>query len=498
MKREIYVFGSPHGFQIAGSEKHHEYISSFYNNVEKFPVSPLMIVAICGGNTFYTYIRSKDVIDANGRPNALFAMSVCFEKSYYKNVALIYDLFDKAYEHFCQNKILKLQRNGEEYTIQDLKNSPDVRKILEALRNNTGDRMENEIANLEGEINTYNAPIKQYNPEEVNSPIFFEQLRKYQIYVSPLIKLASAALEEANGRIQSLNREKNDLIQKNNILESSLRQESEENANLRNELHNQHQNSHKKYSKEIKELREQLDEAREKNRNLDQKYKEAQRIVEMVKEPLELAYAQIEGKRGPSKNKEHKLIEEEPETTKPNKKPKGRRFINLGLLSLIAALSIIILCVVCSIKRQSSSLIKGLQLTDSIENVEEDPKAAEPNPYEQDWSGENHGKWGVTPFEDEINWDDYKINIGGYSGSGALSRYVPYTLSIQKVNGGKVDDSLKNGEWVIFDMDLNKVVETLEGNIISLSDNALSGSRFKIGYSINGKIKKTRECTVQE
>lgn len=94
---DIYIHGTPRGHQIWGSGSNHDYISIFYNHDSEAKEPAVLQADICGGDSFYTYIRSKKVFDAGGRPGAFFALTVSFKKAYCTNVYMLYQLFEAVY-----------------------------------------------------------------------------------------------------------------------------------------------------------------------------------------------------------------------------------------------------------------------------------------------------------------------------------------------------------------------------------------------------------------
>ena len=94
---EIYIHGTPRGHQICGGQTNHDYISTFYNHDSQAKEKVVLRADICAGDSFYTYIRRQDVYDVEGRPEAFFALTVSFHKSYCTNVYKLFQLFEAVY-----------------------------------------------------------------------------------------------------------------------------------------------------------------------------------------------------------------------------------------------------------------------------------------------------------------------------------------------------------------------------------------------------------------
>ena len=108
---DIYVHGTPRGHQIWGSEHRHDYINTFYNHDSQASEKTVLQIDLYDGDSFYTYFRHQNVYDFEGRPQAFFALTVGFRKTYCTNVYRLYQLFDAVYNQICVGSILKQSGN---------------------------------------------------------------------------------------------------------------------------------------------------------------------------------------------------------------------------------------------------------------------------------------------------------------------------------------------------------------------------------------------------
>ena len=116
---EIYIHGTPRGHQICGGQTNHDYISTFYNHDSQAKEKVVLRADICAGDSFYTYIRRQDVYDVEGRPEAFFALTVSFHKSYCTNVYKLFQLFEAVYSQICVGSILQQSENIERFLVAD-------------------------------------------------------------------------------------------------------------------------------------------------------------------------------------------------------------------------------------------------------------------------------------------------------------------------------------------------------------------------------------------
>lgn len=194
---EIYVHGTPRGHQIWGSEYNHDYISTFYNHDSQASEKVVLQIDVCAGDSFYTYIRHQNVYDVEGRPQAFFALTVSFRKAFCTNVYKLYQLFDAVYNQICLGSILKQSGNGETYLVADLTTARSganatVDKIQVAFAQKLAELIVPTLQTLSWG-DTFNRAKKSISLFEVDSPLFFDYLKKYSVIVSPNMQPAAIA-----------------------------------------------------------------------------------------------------------------------------------------------------------------------------------------------------------------------------------------------------------------------------------------------------------------
>ncbi len=72
----------------------------------------------------YPIYADRTYIDVEGRPEAFFALTVSFHKSYCTNVYRLFQLFEAVYSQICVGSILQQSENIERFLVADFYGSP--------------------------------------------------------------------------------------------------------------------------------------------------------------------------------------------------------------------------------------------------------------------------------------------------------------------------------------------------------------------------------------
>lgn len=233
---EIYVHGTPRGHQIWGSEHNHDYIANFYNIVSRATGKVALQIDICNGNTYYTYLRQQNVYDVEGRPRAFFAMTIAFNRSQCTDVYRLYQLFDAVYNQICAGTILKTTADGENYLVADLREAHSgttatVDKIQAAFAQKIPELISPTLQPLTS-ADTFAKSKKTVSLLDVDSPLFFENVKKHSVIVYPDMQPAAVALESLSNELRQLTEQNKSLSTTNKQFKTDIAALSQENKAL--------------------------------------------------------------------------------------------------------------------------------------------------------------------------------------------------------------------------------------------------------------------------
>ena len=113
----LFVHGVPKGQKIWGPNEDRDFIGLYYGKYKDKP-NNVLSVEINGGNSYYTYLVSRNVLANDGRSGSYFALTLRVNR-YYADVKNIYNLLDAAYNKFILNKIVKDNGTSINYLIED-------------------------------------------------------------------------------------------------------------------------------------------------------------------------------------------------------------------------------------------------------------------------------------------------------------------------------------------------------------------------------------------
>ncbi len=283
---DLYVHGVPVGHEICGCNEELDYIKGFYNHDEKVEVSTLLQIDIVNGKSFYTYLRKKNVRNAEGRPGSYFGLTVSFSGRYCTNVQMLYKILDVIYKQICIDCLIKSENGVDRFLVKQIstasyKNQNAVDYINAVFKNN----IENlHFNNLNGSSSS--KVEEKFSLEEVDSPLFHDTLQQRRILVSPEYKPASMAynsLLKKQGLIQNENErlKTTDIQQKEKI--DNLSKEVER---LEKELSDATKSASQEYKKQLKDLQKQLKNCEEEKDKLAAKIIEATSAVDLIDEPF--------------------------------------------------------------------------------------------------------------------------------------------------------------------------------------------------------------------
>lgn len=484
---DIYVHGTPRGHQIWGSEHSHDYISTFYNHDSQASEKVVLQIDVCGGDSFYTYIRHQNVYDVEGRPQAFFALTVGFRKTYCTNVYRLYQLFDAVYNQICIGSILKQSGNGESYLVSDLTAARSganatVDKIQAAFTQKIAELIVPTLQPLSSG-DTFNKPKKVVSLLEVDSPLFFDYSKKYSLIVSPSMQPSAYAYDAVSSELKQVSAQKKALSLSNDQLQSDLAALTQENKSLSNQLHASASSTEKKYKLRLEQLQNDLASITNERDSLRQKIQEATDSVELIDQPFQKLTRLLAG-RFPENRSQRRNDdwEEKQEVNKKSQDPVWRDWLNSILLGLV----LVCCCVILAIVLKFSAV-------DNSPETNPKPDETEVETYSQTSSTEviDHKEFtGETeeegPFYD--SWAECFLDIEG--GGDNLEINKDYTLSVTK---NRQPAHVPDGHWSVY---INAGEEINEGNSFKITDPSSHGKNVMIEYIVNGQSAKHRVCKI--
>lgn len=503
---ELYIHGTPNGHQIWGSEKNHDYISTFYNHDSNITDKAALQIDICLGDSYYTYIHQQEVYDSNERPGSFFAMTVCFQKSYCTNVSKVYQIFEAVYEQVCVGTLITQKQNKEVFLVSDFEssrsgNNATVDKIRAIFVKNIAELIQPFIMPLVNVPDTFNKTKKQFSLKEVDSPLFFDFFKKQSIVVLPNLEPASVANQIIAKQLNTAIAQKKALETANSQLQTDNAQLSNENKELSRQLHASATSSKKKYSTTINQLKSELRIATQERDELKAKIEDAKSSIELIDKPVQKLTRLLAG-RFPENDKKH--LEEDLESSQKSysKNSKGTRIAGLNsiLLGIIIALCLVIIYFVAfraSSNQDSGNNNPAVEATDSIFEDYGLTEELISNETEE-----------VPPTSDFIaeydDLDSCRIDVDGvlfyddqktaYAKAGQT-----YTLSMMKKDKetGRnkfVSANVQNGEWSVI-IDPNQAPINTKNSFTVPADG--SGKNVLIKYqTVDGKYK-TRPLSIK-
>lgn len=489
---DIYVHGTPRGHQIWGSEHSLDYISTFYNHDTQASEKVVLQIDVCGGDSFYTYIRHQNVYDVEGRPQAFFALTVGFRKSFCTNVYRLYQLFDAVYNQICVGSILNQNGNGESYLVADL-------TAARSGANATVDKIEAAFTQKIAELiaptlqpltsgDTFNWSKKIISLLEVDSPLFFDYFKKYSMIVSPTTLPSAIAYDTVSNELKQVTAQKKSLSSSNEQLHSEVSMLTQENKSLSNQLHTSASSTEKKYKGKIDQLQSDLINVTNERDLLKKKIQEAANSIELIDQPFQKLTRLLAGRFPEIRpQRRNDYMEEKQRICTKSQTPVWRDWLNTILLVLVLACCCVILFSVLKAKNHvGNSQILNESTADHIDQVEglKSPIDVEIEAYNNDKTSSN----GTIVNYDE--WSKCFPNI--VDGGSQLKLYKSYTLFVG-INGTNNKATVPEGVWRVF---INQGQMLNTGDSFIITDSSTIGKKVMIQYVVDNQPVLSRVCEI--
>ena len=289
---KVYVHGRPQGQDIwsvapVGDDKF--YLNPFLDSKIGDGMDAVLLIDVWQGNAYYSYIHRKNVSEKGNRPNAYFAITICFEKHLCTEVSMLYDLLDSVYKQLCLNNIIEKVGEQERFLISQFKEKENVlNQVNTVIVQNVNKLMVHNLISLETNIDTTKKQVKTYANVDVDSPQFFSDCKSYRTLVAPIITSKDKLPIELNQRISVLESEKNKLAEDRNNWQSKAERTYSENQQLlenKKDLQNQvvslndsiktiKQEVESEYKNQIQKLQKELEEQKNLVKELDKGIKQ--------------------------------------------------------------------------------------------------------------------------------------------------------------------------------------------------------------------------------
>ena len=475
---DLYVHGVPVGHEICGCNEELDYIKGFYNHDVKIEVSTLLQIDIVNGKSFYTYLRKKNVRNAEGRPGSYFGLTVSFSDCYCTNVQMLYEIFDAIYKQICIDCLIKSENEVDRFLVKQIstasyKNHNVVDFIKAAFKNN----VENlQFGNLRG-FSSSNVEAK-FSLKEVDSPLFHETLRQRRILVSPEYRTASVAYNNLLKELEPIQNENERLKTVNAQLTERKDNLSKEVERLEKELSDIVASANKKYKKQLEDLQKELKDCEEERDKLDAKIREATSAVDLIDEPFKKLARLLAG-RFPEKDEKvgKKSSEIHSEYRTQYKETKWFTMGNIILLFVVA-----VLCGYCCYA--VSQLSKSVAL---ISN-QTDPQSVVDTVYVTKETEENIVLTGEVPTYD--NYQDCRIDISPAPENGnIIKKGITYNLSV--LNKNRTEANIPTGNFE------GTYGITITEKTFEVNSDAQPTNNVQIFYTVNQEHKITRTLTIE-
>lgn len=451
---DLYVHGVPVGHEICGCDRELDYIKGFYNHDVKVEVPSMLQIDVVNGSSFYTYLRKKNVRNAEGRPGSYFGLTVSFADRYCTNVQMLYEILDAIYRQVCVNSLIKAETGGDRFSVKQIstasyKNHLAVDFIKAAFKNN----VENlQFGNLKG-FSSSSSEAK-FSLSEVDSPLFRETLKSKRILVSPEYGTASVAYNNLLKEVEPIRNENVQLKAANTQLTENKNGLSKEVARLEKELADLNVSASKKYKKQLDDLQAQLKECEQERNRLDAKIKEATSAVDLIDEPFKKLTRLLAGRfQEKDKNDGKKTPKGRPESRSKHSKKVWFAMGNFILLLVVA-----VLCFYCCYAVS--------QLSESVAMIQK---------YEPQE---------VLAAADST-YKDCTIEISPSPNNGKIQKGQTYTLSVMN---GEEKANVPAGIWE------GTPGITIKGDAFTVDTTAIN---VQIFYTVEGKHQITRTITVE-
>lgn len=232
----VYIHGRPQGQDIWSKSPNANdefYLNPFLDSKIGEDMNDVLQIDMWQQSAYYSYIHRHNVVEKGSRPNAYFAITVCFEKQYCSQVATLYELLDTVYKQLCLNSVIEKTKDQERFLVAKFQEKENVLlQITNVIQQNIEKHLSSSLEALENKSDTTSTQIKSYSTVDVDSPQFIADCLAHRILVAPYMMAKDRLPQELQQKIVAIEAQKAEVIKERNKWQSDAEQSHEENAAL--------------------------------------------------------------------------------------------------------------------------------------------------------------------------------------------------------------------------------------------------------------------------
>ena len=406
---KVYFHGRPAGQdfwpaenQIINSDL--IYLKSFLDYKVGSKESSVMIIDQINGNSYYTYLHRKNFFEKGGRSDSYCAITICFEKKICKNTITLYNLLDQAYNFLSKNNILSKTSNEEKFLVNSYSEKSDVFiKCAEVIKTNL-DKLEasENITN----IDTRSTSGTIYSLKEVDSELFREDAKKTKIIISPDYQPRFTNLEIQNAE-----------------LKQQLVQIEEKHAKALEEKEKAHREEIARYNNLLAKKDATISDLNNKIKVAEAKIAELEKLI--GNSPIAKKWNELK----PEIEKFVGLWTQKFQIKQGVKPPKSAM---LSISKIVTYTNTLLLVVILILSLNKCEAPASADIPKNESNLTELVVENQTMQSQQTETPETEESNSTENLIDE-SVKTYKINIGGYNGTGNLIPNMTYTLNLSGV-----------------------------------------------------------------
>lgn len=283
----VYIHGRPQGQDIwckSPAPDDEFYLNPFLDSKIGEDMNAVLQVDMWHQNAYYSYIHRRNVVEKGNRPNAYFAITVCFEKQYCTQVATLYELLETIYKQLCLNNIIEKSGDQEHFLVAQFQEKESVLvQITNVIQQNIEKYISNSSETIESKQDTISTQIKSYSTVDVDSPQFITDCLAHRVLVSPSIMTKDRLPQELQQKIVAIEAQKAEVLKEKNRWQSDAEHSQEENtaltrkqkelqeqvAELQKQINSIKDEVRREYQAQIKQLQNDLSTLQSSTNNLN-------------------------------------------------------------------------------------------------------------------------------------------------------------------------------------------------------------------------------------
>ena len=232
----VYIHGRPQGQDIwckSPAQDDEFYLNPFLDSKIGEDMNAVLQVDMWHQNAYYSYIHRRNVVEKGNRPNAYFALTVCFERQYCTQVATLYELLETIYKQLCLNNIIEKSGDQEHFLVAQFQEKESVLvQITNIIQQNIEKYISNSSETIKSKQDTISTQIKSYSTVDVDSPQFITDCLAQRVLVSPSIMTKDRLPQELQQKIIAIEAQKAEVLKEKNRWQLEAAHSQEENTAL--------------------------------------------------------------------------------------------------------------------------------------------------------------------------------------------------------------------------------------------------------------------------